>query len=110
MFTEQYESLTDEERSEALESGAQVLRYPDETDISRERARALGYAVLEQYFGVNREDLSYYYNETICITKQDGTHVWQAMLTRVDDAELDRSSYWVHIDPQSEKILDAIKL
>lgn len=110
MFTELYESLTDEERSEALESGAQVLRYPDETDISRERARALGYAVLEQYFGVNREDLSYYYNETICITKQDGTHVWQAMLTRVDDAELDRFSYWVHIDPQSEKILDAIKL
>lgn len=33
MFTELYESLTDEERSEALESGAQVLRYPDETDI-----------------------------------------------------------------------------
>ncbi len=109
-WTDYCESLTDEERARDLEQDIQVLRYPDETDIPRERARALGYAVLEQHFGVAREQLPYYYTETICLEQKDGSHVWQVMLTRVAWAELDRSTYYVHIDPHSERILEALKL
>lgn len=109
-WTNYYESLTDEERAEQIKIGNQVLCYPDETDISRERARALGYAVLEQFWEVKKEELSYYYADAICLLKENGTHVWQVMLTRVGNHDLDLSTYYVHIDSQSEKIVDAIKL
>lgn len=66
-----------------VEEGKGWWGYPDDDDVSREMAISLAYAALQEYIGIEDEDLYFYFADPWLDVQTYDYHEWTVRLNRV---------------------------
>lgn len=83
-----------------VEEGQGRWGYPDDNDISREMAISIAYAALQEYIGIEDEELSLYFADPWLDVQSYGAHEWMVRINRVLHTYrfYNSSGYYVYIN------------